>query len=744
MSAEPLLCALHAIFCFNDTKRCLPRVEDRIVMNNAEGTNMRTFRSARSKGTSASSIEATQSSNIWSLIAILILTVFSVTPDTANAQYTANQFVYIDNSNNAFVGYPYCQGQSGNAGNCDYMDTGSGTGVLTYGTGNLDVTGTAGFNNLVDGDGTQDPGILTVEGQLTASGGLTVNNNGALSINPGGAAAVSSGLSINGGATTISAGQIISGGITVDNNGSLAINQGGTANGSLSINSGIATVSGGQLSGGGVTVNTNGYLAVINNSTVTANNGISINGTAIVSGQSTLNQVATPNSLTIAGNLGVSAGSTVSASQVELQSTGSLMISDGSTVTSTGTAVVDGALSIDGNSSSWTGNSNGYIYTDAPQASIAVTNGASFTGGSLNVGAAFVSANVATTVSGGSSLNLSQAVVNPNGTLTITGGSALNISSQPPLNYGLIIYNGGSATVTDDSTATINGTVEFATSSTGLPGGTLSVSNGATLSATGGIDLTSPNGGTLVVDGGTVNAGVNPQNGQGLDLVEGNAIFTINPGQSTPLVTTAGALGLGGGGTIQINTTDLTFALNSFIPLVDSASVDLPFPTGSNIITFGSPVLDPSTGTYDYDYDFEGIVGNVIVPSLAPLSDGTQESLIPEIQQETIAGTPTDVFGLEVATSCASILQGSVTPAAGGFLSANGMPINIKATFTPDMGLSLQQAAIDCGVQGFDWEQTVLELPSPSPYLQNNNPMFLTADANSTPPVTFNDPPPGG
>jgi hypothetical protein len=66
---------------------------------------------------------------------------------------------------------------------------------------------------------------------------------------------------------------------------------------------------------------------------------------------------------------------------------------------------------------------------------------------------------------------------------------------------------------------------------------------------------------------------------------------------------------------------------------------------------------------------------------------------------------------------------------------------NISATFTPNLGHSLSQAAQVCGFTDFDWVQTITRLPDPSPFSARNNgsPFHLTSA--STP---FNGPPAGG
>jgi hypothetical protein len=63
----------------------------------------------------------------------------------------------------------------------------------------------------------------------------------------------------------------------------------------------------------------------------------------------------------------------------------------------------------------------------------------------------------------------------------------------------------------------------------------------------------------------------------------------------------------------------------------------------------------------------------------------------------------------------------------------------MEAAFTPTNGVSLNDAAHSCGFVGFNWQQTLTVLPSPSPFFAKTAPSVrLTA------PPPFNDGPPGG
>jgi hypothetical protein len=100
-----------------------------------------------------------------------------------------------------------------------------------------------------------------------------------------------------------------------------------------------------------------------------------------------------------------------------------------------------------------------------------------------------------------------------------------------------------------------------------------------------------------------------------------------------------------------------------------------------------------------------------------------------------IAPGGTAYFSLEEsltqATACSSVINGSVPkPLSGG--------TEIRATFTPNLGYTLGQAAQLCGFTGWDWQQTITSLPLPSPFHAAGSTTPLHA------PPAFNDPPPQG
>lgn len=102
-------------------------------------------------------------------------------------------------------------------------------------------------------------------------------------------------------------------------------------------------------------------------------------------------------------------------------------------------------------------------------------------------------------------------------------------------------------------------------------------------------------------------------------------------------------------------------------------------------------------------------------------------------------------FGLEnaltAATSCSSIINNAVTHTVSG--------PNIDATFTPNLSLTLAQAAQYCGFKDFDWVQHVTHKDDPSEFYARNLGGAFDSKINGRVRLTsartpFNDPPPGG
>jgi hypothetical protein len=89
--------------------------------------------------------------------------------------------------------------------------------------------------------------------------------------------------------------------------------------------------------------------------------------------------------------------------------------------------------------------------------------------------------------------------------------------------------------------------------------------------------------------------------------------------------------------------------------------------------------------------------------------------------------------GTPPPTSCAAIIEEQIVYGTAGPPSMDGKPTTIGAAFTPPAGITLTQAAKDCWVSGFDWQQKIT-VPSPSPFNANSN---LTIPLSGT----FCDPP---
>jgi hypothetical protein len=110
----------------------------------------------------------------------------------------------------------------------------------------------------------------------------------------------------------------------------------------------------------------------------------------------------------------------------------------------------------------------------------------------------------------------------------------------------------------------------------------------------------------------------------------------------------------------------------------------------------------------------------------------------------------TSFFSLEAAlsaaTACSTIINNSVTNSAG-----TGTQTTMTATFTPNLGYTLAQAAQLCGFTAWDWQSTVTSMPAPSPFYAVAQPVPVSpacptsvTSCNLVTPPTFNDPPPNG
>ncbi|MBV8818394.1 MAG: hypothetical protein JO022_08570, partial [Acidobacteriaceae bacterium] len=144
---------------------------------------------------------------------------------------------------------------------------------------------------------------------------------------------------------------------------------------------------------------------------------------------------------------------------------------------------------------------------------------------------------------------------------------------------------------------------------------------------------------------------------------------------------------------------------------------------GDGIVTYGAPGNPRDNTGYGgpnaYFTDINGAATSGTVNFITPIPPGGS-----------------DYFSLEdslaFAIPCAVLIDNALAGPTGA-----GTP-TIQASFTPNLGFSLLQAAAYCGFANFDWQQTVTSLPSPSPFFQVGNATALIA------PPSFLDPPPGG
>jgi hypothetical protein len=96
---------------------------------------------------------------------------------------------------------------------------------------------------------------------------------------------------------------------------------------------------------------------------------------------------------------------------------------------------------------------------------------------------------------------------------------------------------------------------------------------------------------------------------------------------------------------------------------------------------------------------------------------------------------------LSGVTACSTAINNSVTQA----LTQSGTAMT--ASFIPNNGLTLDEAAALCGFTLWDWQQTITSLPFPSPYFDAKTGQNLYTTPNppapNPPGAPFNDPPPG-
>ena len=558
-----------------------------------------------------------------------------------------------------------------------------GSGSCTSGT---PVTGPANISvgNLVIGTGgTGSPiGTLTVGPATLTATSITVggSSSGDATVQPGGAI----------------------------NTGSLSV--GDIHPGSLSITHGTVAVTGTTDVGNFA----RGDLAVSGGGSITS---ASINIGGASTGEGTVSITGAGSSLTNTGS-DLVVGLITTGLVVGNAGIGSLSVTSGGRLTTTGLVVGNetgstGTVVVDGTSSTFTSTGNITLGNNG-SALLSVQNGGSVTigsGSTILVGSGSGSTGTLTVASGAAVSTPAMDIgvlTGAQGLATINGkGSTLKVAQS------LIVGDSGTGSLSVTNGGTVDASTAGSTTVALSPGskGSISVDGIGSTLLTGNILALGQNSGTSpllnITNGGTVwvgAVGTPLASGGGFAISNGQAIFDIRSGHSTgiagtPDISTTGALQLGG--TIQIITDGTSFTGDTFIPLVDSSSVNLL--GANNQVSIGSRSVDPITG--DYVYPITNLQGganaNILIPQSA--------NLAPTLAQQSIGGNTVDVFGL-INACTADVINGRQPPS----LSNKGMFSGYTAIedhFTPNVGL--KQAAIDCGVASFGWVN-IISAPDPS------------------------------
>lgn len=387
-----------------------------------------------------------------------------------------------------------------------------GTGTLTISNGALAIT--AG-NSIIGNLGT---------GAATVTGGGTVWSAGAnlvVGLGAGGTLQVLQGGSVSTTSTDIGSGTGIHGVVTVDGTGSalgagaltvgeagvgqLTISGGGSVNSTSAFlgyyggSSGSASVdgAGSTWTTGSLTVaeGGSGALAISNGGVVTSTGAIKIGAGAT-------------GSVTVDGagsGLGLNSNAILSVGEAGI---GTLTITNGGTVADVNARVgnaagATGSVRVDGAGSQWL-TANALLLGYGGTGALAVTNGGSVVAAATAIGVVSGGAGSAVVDGSGSSLTTSLLFVgdDANGTLSITrGGTVATVGSVIGLNAGSI----GVVTVDGiGSTFSTQGTLSSLFIG-GRGNGTLTIANGATVSAPTSTVIASAPGST-----GTLNIGAAP------------------------------------------------------------------------------------------------------------------------------------------------------------------------------------------------------------------------------------------
>lgn len=150
---------------------------------------------------------------------------------------------------------------------------------------------------------------------------------------------------------------------------------------------------------------------------------------------------------------------------------------------------------------------------------------------------------------------------------------------------------------------------------------------------------------------------------------------------------------------------------------------------------------------------FFGVTSNVPIGRIHWLANGG------EIENTAIANVRIGAAGCQVdacdangiSTTPSSI--GCVKHFAGPPFSQDGHATSMNAFFASQGAMTLKDAIAACSFKGFEWQQEVIALPCPSPFVPKKNPALGLGSQNfctdhksltASAPITFLDPPDGG
>ena len=468
----------------------------------------------------------------------------------------------------------------------------SGTTNITGGTlqvGNGGSTGSLGTGNVTDTANLtfNSSGNSTIVGCLSGNGTLTQNGTGVVDIG-GGNTAISNTFN---GTVTINAGTLIGdGGNTgygaLGNRTTITVNNGGTLVAGSNTNGLV-----GSARASTIILNSGSVLTTSSNSTADNLGPLTLNGGTLADQGSITGNAVTYGAWLLAGNVTVTANSTISAVGVALTQAGgtNFNVAAGTQLLVNGTlihAATDTGMNLTGPGTMVLAGNNNYTGTTTiSNGTLQVGNGD--TTGSLGTGAVVDNANLVFNLSGTTTApgvisgtgNLSQVGTGTtilaanntySGTTTISGGTLQvgNGGAAGSLGTGSVVDN-ANLTFNTTGTTTVNGSIGGTgnltqagtgttvlaannnySGSTTISAGTLQVGNGGATGSLGTASTVTDNGNlTFYLSGNTtVNASIGgtgnlTQKGTGTTTLAANNTY----GGSTTI--TAGTLQVGNGGT---------------------------------------------------------------------------------------------------------------------------------------------------------------------------------------------------